>query len=73
LVAKDNERTIGILTGGIEDAAPFKTYQQHGHIHNLFVLEEYRGQGIGKRLILHFIRICEENNVDRIITDSDDI
>ena len=73
LVAKDGERTIGFLTGGIEDAAPFKTYQQHGHIHNLFVLAEYRGQGIGKRLILDFIQICQENGVHRIVTDSDDI
>lgn len=73
LVAKDKERTIGFLTGGIEDAAPFKTYRQHGHLHNLFVLEAYRGQGIGKRLIQRFIQICQENNVRRIITDSDDI
>ncbi len=72
LVARDNERIIGFLTGGIEGALPFKTYQQHGHIHNLFVLEECRGQGIGKQLILQFIQICEENNVHRIITDSDD-
>ena len=73
LVAKDNERTVGFLTGGIEDAPPFKTYRQHGHIHNLFVLEEYRGQGIGKRLIQRFVQICEESGVRRIITDSDDI
>ncbi|UCC99407.1 MAG: GNAT family N-acetyltransferase [Phycisphaerales bacterium] len=73
LVAKDNERTVGFLTGGIEAAPSFKTYRQHGHIHNLYVLEEYRGQGIGKRLILRFIQICEENDVGRIITDSDDI
>ncbi|MCP4166326.1 MAG: GNAT family N-acetyltransferase [Chloroflexi bacterium] len=52
---------------------PFKTYRQHGHIHNLFVLQEYRGQGIGKRLIRQFMQRCEENNVHRIVTDSDDI
>jgi len=73
LVAKDAERIVGFLTGGIGDAAPFKTYQQQGHIHNLFVLEGYRGQGIGKRLIRQFVEICRENNVHRIITDSDDI
>lgn len=72
LVAKDSEKTVGFLTGGIEDALPFKTYQQQGHIHNLFVLEAYRGQGIGKRLIQQFIQRCEENDVHRILTDSDD-
>jgi ribosomal protein S18 acetylase RimI-like enzyme len=73
LVAKDKKRTVGFLTGGIGDAAPFKTYQQQGHIHNLFVLDEYRGQGIGKRLIQRFVEICKGNAVHRIITDSDDI
>ena len=73
LVAKDNEVTVGFITGGIEDTLPFKTYRQHGHIHNLFVLEEYRRQGIGKRLIQRFIQVCMESDVHRIITDSDDI
>jgi ribosomal protein S18 acetylase RimI-like enzyme len=73
LVAKDGERTVGFLTGGIEDTLPFKTYRQHGHLHNLFVLEEYRGHGIGKRLVSQFIERCKANNVHRISTDSDDI
>lgn len=73
LVAKDGKRTIGFLTGAIEDTLPFKTYRQQGHIHNLFVLEAYRGQGIGRRLVRCFIERCAENNVRRILTDSDDI
>lgn len=73
LAAKDEDRVIGFLTGGIEDAMPFKTYRQHGHIHNLFILQEYRGQGIGNRLVRRFIQRCAENDVYRIVTDSDDI
>ena len=73
LVAKDDNQVIGFLTGGIEDAMAFKTYRQHGHIHNLFVLEEYRGQGLGERLIRQFVRRCKDNDVHRIVTDSDDI
>ena len=73
LVAKDEGEIIGFLTGGIEHAMPFKTYRQHGHIHNLFILKEYRGQGIGARLIREFIQTCQENDVQRIVTDSDDI
>jgi hypothetical protein len=42
LIAKDSEVTVGFITGGIEDTLPFKTYSQHGHIHNLLVLEECR-------------------------------
>ena len=73
LVAKANEVTVGFITGGVEDTLLFKTYRQHGHIHNLFVLEEYRRQGIGKSLIQQFIQRCKESDVHRIITDSDDI
>lgn len=72
LTAKGKARTIGFLTGGIEDALPFKTFQQLGHIHNLFVLEEFRGRGIGRALILQFIQKCKDNNIYRIVTDSDD-
>lgn len=73
LVAKDEGRIVGFLTGGIEATMPFKTYRQHGHIHNLFILKEHRGQGIGVRLIRQFIQECQENDVHRIVTDSDDI
>jgi len=73
LIARADNQVIGFLTGGIEDTMAFKTYRQHGHIHNLFVLEEYRGQGLGERLIRQFARRCEDNDVHRIVTDSDDI
>jgi len=71
LVAKDGDTIIAFLTGGIEDAMPFKTYKQHGHLHNLFVLEDYRRQGIGKQLVQQFVQKCAENDVHRIVTDSD--
>jgi len=71
LVAKDGDTIIAFLTGGIEAPLSFKTYKQHGHLHNLFVLETYRGRGIGKLLIQQFIRDCADNNVHRIVTDSD--
>lgn len=69
LVAKDEDKIIGFLTGGIEATMPFKTYRQHGHIHNLFIVKDYRRHGIGER----FIQRCQEQGVHRIVTDSDDI
>lgn len=73
LIARDADEIIGFLTGGVEDAMPFKTYRQHGHIHNLFILKAYRGQGIGARLIREFIQRCQVQDVSRIVMDSDDI
>ena len=72
LVARDGKEVIGFITGGVENALPFKTYQKQAYIHNLFVLEEFRRQGIGKTLIQKFIKICKDRNIDHIITDSED-
>lgn len=72
IVAKENGRVVGFLTGAIEDALPFKTYHQQGHLHNLFVLDTYRGHGIGTHLIARFIQECKDKRVHRIMTDSDD-
>lgn len=42
-IAVDNSKVVGIITG--------HTYYKEIHIGDLIVLEEYRGQGIGKQLI----------------------
>ena len=72
LIAKHNDTTIGFVTGEIENALPFKSYHQQGHIHNLYVMDEYRNRGIGKGLVLLFIQKCHEKDVHRIVADSDD-
>lgn len=72
LVARRGTEVIGFLTGGIEDALPFKTYQKQARIHDLFISKTFRGQHIGKALIQEFIKICKDRNIDRITTDSED-
>ena len=71
-VAKDGGKVIGFIIGEIEKALPFKTYKTIGHLHNLFVGEGYRGQGIGEKLVTRFIEGCHNKHVCRILTDSDD-
>ena len=44
-IAKENDRIIGYLTGF--------SYYSEVTINNLIVLEEYRGQGVGTKLIEH--------------------
>lgn len=38
----------------------------NAEILNLFVLEPYRGQGIGKRLVAEVIKVCREQYVDHL-------
>lgn len=46
-VAKDSDKVVGILA--FQDSKEDK-YRDYGHIEALYVLKEYQGQGIGKRL-----------------------
>jgi len=46
IIAKDNEKTIGILIG-----LPDKNENNSFHIYSLDVLPEYRGKGVGTNLI----------------------
>lgn len=41
-VAKIDEKTVGFLTGSIQKAIDFKTYDKYGFIENVYVEEEYR-------------------------------
>ena len=38
----------------------------NAEILNLFVLEEYRGQGIGKKLIDEVIKVCDKEKIDML-------
>ncbi len=38
----------------------------NAEILNLFVLEEYRGQGIGKKLIDEVIKVCNKEKIDML-------
>ena len=58
IVAMIDNRVIGFLTGSIEKSLDFKTYEEYGFIHNMFILEEYRSTGVGKSLVGTFIDRC---------------
>lgn len=47
IVAKDNDRVVGILTYG---PSKNKKYSDYGYLGAIYVLKEYQGYGIGKEL-----------------------
>ena len=71
LVAKLDNSCIGFLTGSIEKALDFKVYDKYGFIHNMFVSEEYREMGIGKRLVEAFVNKCKARGIQYVQADSD--
>ena len=50
LVAEDNGVVIGYLAGKIEDRPPVFEIDTRGWIDSAYVLEEHRGQGVGKEM-----------------------
>ena len=71
IVAKHNNSVVGFLTGSIELALEFKLYEKYGFIHNMLVQDEFRNEGIGKKLIDAFIDKCKEQGISIIHADSD--
>jgi GNAT superfamily N-acetyltransferase len=71
IVVMIDNKVVGFLTGSIEQSLDFKTYEKYGFIHNMFILEEFRSTGIGKRLVETFIDRCKELGISYIHTDSD--
>lgn len=57
-VAKEDDREIGCVTG-------FSYYSEFT-INNLIVLEKYRGQGVGTRLIEHVEKVFEDKGFNNI-------
>jgi GNAT superfamily N-acetyltransferase len=72
ITAQAHGKIIGFVTGSISDTLPFKTYRKHGFIENVFIEEEYRNRGIGKRLIKRLVDIYHSCGINRIHTDSED-
>ncbi|MBP9782422.1 MAG: GNAT family N-acetyltransferase [Candidatus Pacebacteria bacterium] len=48
LVAEDNEKLVAWFEGSIEETLPYFTERKIGHIRSVYVLPEFRKQGITK-------------------------
>ena len=62
-VAEDNQKIVGFITGEILSKKEWYTVQL-GTINNLFVLEEYRGKGIGKKLMETMMDAFKEKGIN---------
>ncbi len=69
LVARDparNHAVIGTLVAGIEEEMPIYTYLAFGFIHDVAVLEDYRGRGVGLTLLAMARRWAGKRGVDQL-------
>lgn len=62
IVALIDEKIVGYLSGTINEKGTYEEIQ-YGEINNMLVDDNYRGYGIGKKLITSFIQYCKDNNI----------
>ena len=66
LIAFIGDKVVGYLVGAIIEAEDYRNISKFAEAENMFVLEEYRNLGIGKKLFDEFIKWCKSNEVKRI-------
>jgi len=66
LIAVVDGKVIGYLVGGISDVEDYRNISKIAEVENMFILEEYRSMGIGKKLLQEFTKWCKSKKVQRI-------
>ena len=66
LIAILNCGVVGYLVAGLIKPDGWRDNLKSAELENMFVLEEHRNAGIGKKLYLAFIEWCKSNNVKRV-------
>ena len=65
IVATDADTIIGYLAGSIDDKGAYSCVQ-YGEINNMFVMDKYRGCGVGRALVDKFKKYCVDKGIHNI-------
>ena len=66
LIAVVEDKVVGYLIGAVAETPQYRTISKLAELENMFVLEEYRSLGIGKKLIDEFVGWCKKQEVSRL-------
>lgn len=66
VVAEVNNKIIGSGYARIEKAKPYLKHQTYAYLGFMYVLPEYRGQGINKRIIEHLKKWAYQQNIKEL-------
>lgn len=65
-VAISDKQIVGYLAGSLTAAEEYRDIGRIAELDNMFVIEEYRGKGIGTKLYDRFKRWCRSRKVSKI-------
>jgi ribosomal protein S18 acetylase RimI-like enzyme len=70
LVAEREGRLIGFLLGAVEEEIPIYRIKEFGFIHDIWVEEEYRHEGIARQMVMLAIERFKSIGVPQIRLDT---
>jgi ribosomal protein S18 acetylase RimI-like enzyme len=65
-VAELNNQIVGYLIASIKKAEAYRTIKKLAELENMFVIQKYRGQGIGSELINYFFKWAHKERIERV-------
>lgn len=70
LVAQREQRIVAFLVGMVEREIPIYTVAEFGFIHDLFVDEGYRNEGVGRQMVMLAIERFRDIGVAQVRLDT---
>ena len=70
LVADARPKLAGFLIGTVEDELPIYRLKQYGFIHDLWVEEDYRHEGIGRQLVMMAVEKFKGMGMEQVRLDT---
>ncbi|MEI8061303.1 MAG: GNAT family N-acetyltransferase [Candidatus Berkelbacteria bacterium] len=64
-VAEEADQVIGYVACSISDSAPYRKKFKLAELGSMFILENFRSQGVGGKLIAEFFRWAKDQKADR--------
>jgi len=65
-VAEKKNRLVGFISGKIDKYPPIFKENRFGYIWVVYIEKEFRGEGIGKKLIKEFIKWLKRKNIHTV-------
>ncbi len=65
-IAEVKGRLIGYICGGISERKFYRRKLKYAELENMLVSREFRGQGLGVKLVKDFIDWCKRKKINRI-------
>ncbi|PKR78252.1 GNAT family N-acetyltransferase [Halalkalibacillus sediminis] len=64
VAVNENDEVLGFISGGKERT---ENFDYEGEIYDIYILEQYQGEGVGRLLLKAFVDSCEENGYTSLL------